>query len=562
MGDHLRNAQRLAWILAIVWLAWPEVSFAQSPTRGLRADRFDIALTLLPDGSVDVRETVVFHFTEKTFKQVDREIPINRFDDVIDVRASIDDRPLADNDSAERVRIRRGRNSLRVTWNFPETINASRAFTLEYRAMGSLSVANGRALMEWFVLPSRHRYLIDTARVEWRVPPTAVRVEPTRIDDPRWTSEAMADGWAATRQSIGVDESAKLIDAFDLSSMALSVPDWQTNAFRARQMTPAFAVCALTLFFSGAGIVVMTWLRYRLPSPEPSSIEPAHANELPPGMGTALVRGSIEVGLPQMQATVLDLARRGVLKIEQSSDNRKRFDVVMKSWGAGGPRDLAKTPHEEVVTGALWLHMNNSRVDLKTAWRHLSRALPAFKKSVLAELEAAGLIDSERRWAARGLCIAGIIVILLGLAGFVLFRIFFGHLGDVPLLVPGSVVISGIMFLIGGQALPVLTPAGLAAGARWRARRRSLTSTVKEPVSAADVTQWLAIAAGFGLAQKMLKASKDALGSGADGFEWLRSESPSGDALAIIIATTSAGSHGGGGSVGGGAAGGGSSGAS
>ena len=555
MGDHVRLTPRLAWILAIAWLAWPGVSFAQSPTRGLRAERFDVALTLLADGSVDVRETVVFHFTEKTFKQVDREIPIRRFDDVIDVRASIDDRLLGQDDSTERVRIRRGRDTLRVTWNFPETTNTSRAFTLEYRAMGALAVANGRALMEWFVLPSRHRYLIDTARVEWRVPSTAVRVEPSRIDDPRWTSEAMPDGWAATRQAIGIDESAKLTDAFDLSSMALSVPTWQTNAFRARQMMPAFVVCALTLFVVGAGIVVMTWWRYRLAPAEPVAVEPADAAELPPAMGTALVRGSIAVGLPQMQATLLDLGRRGVLKIEQSGDNKKRFDVVMQ-----------KTPqvraHEEVVTGALWLHMINSRVDLKTAWRHLSRALPKFRKSVFAEMETAGLIDAERRWAARGMCIAGIIVMLLGFAGLVLFRMFFGHLGDVPLLVPGAVVISGIMFMIAGQAMSVLTATGAAAAARWRARRRAITSTVKEPVSAVELTKWLPVAAGFGLAQKMLKTSKDSLGSGVRGFEWLESVSHPGTALAAIIATTSAGTHGGGGSTAGGGAGGGSSSAS
>ena len=504
---------------------------------------------------MDVRETVVFHFTEKNFKRVDREIPIRRFDDVIDVRASIDGRLLAGSDSAEQVRLRRGRDTLQVTWTFPETTNVSRTFTLEYRAMGALSVANGRALMEWFVLPSRHRYLIDTARVEWRVPLTSVRVEPTGLDDPRWTSEAMPDGWAATRQGIGIDESVRLTDAFDLSSMALSTPTWQTNAFRARQMMPAFVVCALTLFVCGAGIVAMTWLRYRVPSQEPSVIEPAHSDELPPAMGTALARGSIEVGLPQMQATLLDLGRRGVLKIEQSNDNEKRFDVVMQ-------RTPQVRPHEEVVTGALWLHMNNSRVDLKTAWRYLSRALPAFRKSVFAELETAGLIDAERRWAARGLSIAGVIVMLLGFAGFVLFRMFFGHLGEVPLLVPGAVVISGIMFIIGGQVMSVLTGTGVAAAARWRARRRAITSTIKDPVSAADVTRWLPIAAGFGLAPKMLKAGKDALDSGVRGFEWVDSVSHPGNALAAIIAATSSGGHAGGGSVGGGAAGGGSSSAS
>ena len=119
---------------------------------------------------MDVRETVVFRFSERTFSRVEREIPVRRFDGVIDVRASIDGRLLAEDDSSERVRIRQGRDTFRVTWTFPDTIDQTRTFTLEYRAMGALSVANGRAMMDWIVLPSRHRYVIDEARVEWRVP--------------------------------------------------------------------------------------------------------------------------------------------------------------------------------------------------------------------------------------------------------------------------------------------------------------------------------------------------------------------------------------------------------
>ena len=141
MGDDLRVTRRLVWVLIVACLAWPAMAAAQSPTRGLRAERFDVALTLLADGSVDVRETVVFRFTEKKFTRVDREIPIRRFDGVIDVRASIDGRLLTTDGKTEQVRIRKGRDTLRVTWTFPDTIDQAKAFKLEYRAMGALSVA-------------------------------------------------------------------------------------------------------------------------------------------------------------------------------------------------------------------------------------------------------------------------------------------------------------------------------------------------------------------------------------------------------------------------------------
>ena len=567
MGDNPIAKRQLFWFLITACLAWPAAAVAQSPTRGLHADRFDVALTLLADGSVDVRETVVFRFSDKTFTRVDREIPIRRFDGVIDVRASLDGHLLAEDDSSERVRIRQGRNTLRVTWTFPDTIDRTRTFTLEYRAMGALSVANGRATMDWIVLPSRHRYVIDEARVEWRVPATTVRVEPTTLDDPRWTSSAMPDGWAATRHGVGTDETATLTDAFDVKTLAVSVPAWQTNAYLARQMAPAFLIGAVTLLVMGAGVVGMTWFRYRLPAQEPRIAEPAPANAWPPAIGTALVKGSVGIELPQMQATLLDLARREVLQISESPDNPKRFDVVMRSSSPARPHEEARAarPHEQVITDALWLQMKNGRVELRTAWRHLTRTLPAFRKSVLTEMQDAGLVDAERRWAARGMRIAGLVVALLGMAGFIIFRIAFGHLGDVPLLVPGAVVISGMAFVIAGQVMSLLTAPGAAAAAQWRARRAWIKTTMKAPMSAADLAQWFPVAAGFGLAQPMVKASQGSLAQGAATFKWLGPVNHPDAALAVIIATMpTASRHDGtsGGTSGAGSAGGGSSSAS
>jgi hypothetical protein len=517
MGDDLIANRPLLWVLVGLCSVWPAAATAQSAARALHADRFDVALTLLADGSVDVRETMVFRFSGRGVSRVEREIPTHRFDGVIDVRASIDGRPAAPglevpkDGQAERVRIRQDGDWLRVTWTFPETIDQTRTFTLEYRAMGALSVANGRATMDWIVLPLRHRYLIDEARVEWRVPAAAVRVEPTSLDDPRWTSTAMPDGWAATRQGIGTDETVRLSDAFDLTTMALAVPVWQANAFRARQMAPAFVITAMTLLVVGAGVVGMTWFRYHLPAREPSIVEPAAADALPPAMGTALVRGSVAIGLPQMQATLLDLARRAVLQIAESPGNAKHFQIIAQRPSLASPRDQARPakPHEQAIEDTLWLHMKDGRVELRSAWRHLKRTLPAFRRSVLAEMQEAGLVDAERRWAARGMSVAGIVVTLLGIASFVIFRIAFGHLGDVPLVVPASIVIDGFVFIIAGQVMSVLSAAGAVAAAQWRARRAWIKSSMKAPMSAADVAHWLPVAAGFGLARRMLKASND-----------------------------------------------------
>ncbi|MCR4373867.1 MAG: DUF2207 domain-containing protein [Acidobacteria bacterium] len=527
-----------AVVCGLVCLAWPALSLAQSPIRGLRAERFDVNLTLLPDGSVDVRETVIFRFTEKTFSEVERVLSMDRRDGIIDVRASLDGRPLPEGRGDDQVRLQPGRRSLRVTWQFPKTIDQSRTFTLEYRAMNVLATTNGRAEFEWTVLPSRHRYGIDQARVEWRVPVEAIRVEPTMLDDPRWTSGALSDGWMATRDGIGVNETVVLRDGFQASTLALAVPAWQTHADRARQMAPSFIVGAMTLLVMAAGVVGMTRFRYPPQKIDRAVILPAAADSLAPALGTAVAGGTAGAGMPQMQATLLDLVRRGIVEIREVAVGKKNYTLTMSA--AQGLR-----PHEQVLTDALWLQMKQGTIDLAKARGHLVKAIPAFRRAVASELRAAGFVDAERAAAAKGMRTAGVVVTVLGIAGMVIFGVVFGHLGDLPLLVPGAVVASGILFLIAGLTMPVLSQSGAVAAAAWRARKRVLRTAARTP---ADLEPWWAVAAGFGLAGTLAKAG--------GGPAWLSHLSDSSSAMtAILIATTVHSSVGGGGGGVGGAGG-------
>ncbi len=539
----------VAVLAAGLWL-WPAKASAQSATRGLRAEQFTVSLTLLPDGSINVRETVTFRFRERTFSEVEREIPLRRLDGIIDVRAYMDGKPLPEGRDEGQVRIRTGRRSLRVTWHFPGTVDQKRTFTLEYRAMGTLAVGPGRATLAWMVLPSRHRYPIDEARVEWRIPESVRRVEPTTLDDPRWVSGALPDGWMATRTGLGVNETVTMTDAFDLTTVALAMPAWQTNADRAQQMGPALFIGAVTLLVMGLGVVAMTLFRYHRPQIDVATALPADADSLPPGVGTALVHPWVSVGPAQLQATLLDLARRGLLKIREAGEEgaQQSYEIVMAA-----PTGLR--PHEQALADALWPQLKQGSIDLKRAWTLLQAAQGAYRRGVLGELRELGYLDTARQAAGRGLRIAGVWVTLFGVVGLVIFALVFGHLGATPLMVPGAVLVSGVMFLIVGQAMSVLAVDGLTAAAAWRARQKMLKQTARGVVSAEELDRWLPASAGFGLAPALLKAAK---ASGDHPIAWLAGLSDPSAALMVIVSATSAGSHGGA-IGGGGAAGGGAS---
>ena len=67
-----QGAARLV-LIGAVWvcgLIWPGSASAQSAIRGLSAEQFTVSMSLLPDGSINVRETVAFRFRERTLSLI------------------------------------------------------------------------------------------------------------------------------------------------------------------------------------------------------------------------------------------------------------------------------------------------------------------------------------------------------------------------------------------------------------------------------------------------------------------------------------------------------------
>lgn len=67
---------------------------APAIAKSYSADRFDARIKVLPDGTLDITETVVFRFEEGTFREVFRNIPLRHTDGIEIVRAEIDGQRL------------------------------------------------------------------------------------------------------------------------------------------------------------------------------------------------------------------------------------------------------------------------------------------------------------------------------------------------------------------------------------------------------------------------------------------------------------------------------------
>jgi len=537
-------------------LALPLSVSAQPKASELHGERVETTLTLLADGSLQVVETITFRFTDRKFREVERRIPTRLVDGLTDVEVLMDGRPLPAGDDDSEAEITHRRRELQVFWRFPETTNVTHAFTLKYVAKGALYIVNGRASLAWHVLPTRHRYRVSEAQVTWRLPAGVTSLGGPAMEAEGWAWLQEGDGaWVARKANVDINETAILTDLLDAGTLAATPPVWQENADRARQLAPAFIIGALVILVMGVGMVVMMFVRYHRPTVDKATALPALRGSLPPGLGTAIVHGRPHVGLPQLSATFFDLISRNVLRLEETSkagtrDRSRTFDVVLLN---GDPATLRLAPHERVVVEALSPRMKHGRLALKDAQRWVLGAYSRFNTAANEDLSAAGFVDAERRWAGRGMTMAGGIAMVLGVVGVVVFAMWLPMFGGAGMLVPGAVFLLGLGFIIAGAAFPTLSATGAAAGAQWAARKRELKAAAKADTMASLVNDWLPVAIGFGLGPQYSK-------SGAD-VAWLHGiPNPSG-ALAVIVAT-GGGSGGGGGSVSvGGAGGGGFSGA-
>ena len=183
---------------------------------------------------------------------------------------------------------------------------------------------------------------------------------------------------------------------------------------------------------------------------------------------------------------------------------------------------------------ALWLAMKQGRLPLKDAQRRLMSVLSAFKAAAHQEIRDAGYVDAERRWAARSMTTSGVVTLLVGFAGLVASALWVSSMGPAAMLVPGAVIVLGVVFLIAGETFPALTTSGVSVGGRWAARAAFLKAEAAAHRAGQHAEEWLPVAVGLGLGPKFAK-------SGAV-VSWLAGISnPSAALTAIIIAAGSPG---------------------
>lgn len=575
--DKLRRIRLwgvIALLMALTILFPPGAAIGKSYV----AERFDVDLVVEPDGTLLVTETVVFQFAGGPYTYAFRQLSRSETDRIEILGASMDGKELPPGMQAGQVEISSAGDPIDVRWHFPPTTDQPRTFTLKYRVFGTTRITETADLVKWFVIPSDHEYDIQASTVTIHLPPGVSPSGASSMTGSAWKLQETDTQLVFTAEYIPADKAALLSLPFASGSLLAQPPAWQqVQLERTRQTRSAFPWAAglglIMLVIAGLGLAVV----WRNNHPEPAKGFDQGVITRPPNALGPAEAGSLfslpGIPLELAVATLLDLARRGWIRLEQSRKkdgwfSKEKFLVVREE----SVNDVTLKPHEQFVYDQVFDHKPGKveiadSVELTKSIERLQRGLHNFSKKLADWMAAQGWIDEGRRQKRQSLMITGVIGMVF-FAGALVFS--FGLIASVG----NNQAFTGTILLgisIAGLALSladlimagnwhVLTASGLKAREQWEGFGDYLKSQIRSNDSILQ-EDWLdaylpdAVAMRFG--DKWAKVFQQR--GLQPKLAWLRAVDnvQAGDVVAMMaaITATSSGDGGAGGGGGGGASG-------
>src|SRR5215472_11328318 len=99
-----------------------------SAAKSYRADEFDVSAAIASGGTMDVTETVTFHFTGGPFTFVSWQLPTDNTDGISIVSAGMDNQTVSEGISVGQYKVIGGDNLITIGWHFPSTADSTHTF--------------------------------------------------------------------------------------------------------------------------------------------------------------------------------------------------------------------------------------------------------------------------------------------------------------------------------------------------------------------------------------------------------------------------------------------------
>ncbi len=470
------SATILLVLLLSIWFVPSALAAPQPPYW----QRFDVGIDLQPNGDFLVTEDQTILFGSTAAHHGFREIPLDRVVQITDVSVSEPGRAYqSGSESPYSYQAVRQGDVLRIDWWFPYTSDAARTFLVSYRVVGGLRYYPGGDQLYWKAIYADRPYPIELGRVTVRFP---ADLSPDQIKTAAYPEQLGATGTLVDprtvrfeAQNLPPQTGLEVRVQFPHGLVSGQPPPWQAAADRAdwynqtiRPVVNFFlGVLALLVLLVGSLWVFLTWYS-RGRDPQVGGVPPSLSEppgDLPPAVAGTLVDGRADV--QDAVATLVDLARRGVLRIVEESRPRmgrmgRDFRLELLEEKPEGLRD-----YERTILDSLFAEGRTAR--FSRMGQRFRGAIAAVQWQLYNEVVRDNYFpESPERVRARHRNL-GIALLVVGVGLAFLLAMLLGGYADLVWAPFAALAVVGLVKLSVSPLMPARTQEGALAAARWRA---------------------------------------------------------------------------------------------
>ena len=451
-------------------------------SQSLYWDRFDVNITVLPNGDFVVEEIQEITFTSGQFHFGYRNIPMDRLDNITDVEVWEGSRQYRQGASGEYTYYTSvDEGDFTIHWEFPYTSNSSHTFTLRYTVQGGLRYYEGGDQLYWKAVYADRSFPVNRSTVTVRLPPGAtagpVEAYSTQAEIRGQGSDTV---FFTAQETVDPGQEFEVRVQFPHGIVQGTESSWQAAYDRRAEWEESYKpladvgvglLGALLLVGGPASVLLLWYLRGRDPR---VSLPASYLTEPPsddlPGLAGTLVDEKAD--MEDIIATLVDLARRGYLTIEEERKSilfGADYDFTFRRTGK--PTD-ALLAYERTLLSRVFGRRDERRM---SALRNkFYTAVPKIQRQIYDEAVKRGYFQaSPDKVRKRYLAIGIGLLVVSGIAGFCLLALLLDYVGTIICPAIGLGV-TAIGIIIVGQFMPAKTRAGAEQSVRWQAFKRYL----------------------------------------------------------------------------------------
>lgn len=483
----------LLLLTAALYLSVPPAA-AQAPDDGVVCERRDGDITILPDGSFQVVETWTVRFSEGPFTTLSHNFVVGRFSALHDwsLREGTQDYQEGEGSAPSTFNVRQEEEHIILTWFFSPASDETRTFTLRYTVDGALLIYDDGDQFRWPFVEWDRLFPIEAAHAVVHLPqpftPEQLHVATKQFPEVTATYEVV-DGqtvaFSAQPFRRGIEWELQI--TFPHESVTATAQPWQVaedhrlaeeatrQAMRdAQQQTRNNMSIVLALIILVADLGAIGWVWYRFvrnkPAPRAHDQEPVQAisERIPPGLANALIKGRIDS--EDIAAMIIDLARRGYLRIVESrqDDGTRTFTFERLSADEG-----MLAPYEQTLLHGIFAHGTSHRIQAPDS--SIYRSVVQLKDELCHQVVTEGYCTQNPARLRRTALLVGfgILVAAFFIGSFVA-SVGVSHNAPIAFLVPIATMPLGIGLALIHTSMHTRTAKGAAEVAHLRAFRSYL----------------------------------------------------------------------------------------